>query len=242
MGRISIGFRLRRYPFQPYLSPERIKTPGQRSLSGLKWPQQITPSRITGGLFRVSNFPVFSSITFRTCFRTLYFLPQYRSRRNKSPCFSIPSALPGFPLYFSLRQSLRVADSIFPGGPGFRHQSGIHEGIQSSSADGIAGFVRTLVNLESPPAIREHLRHERQVFQAPAVVQGRKNFLPIPDFHPFPGAKVQGKIMFFIPQEFSCRRCLSLRLPFPMNIFSKHNLVYMRCVFPDYCTNHSERT
>jgi hypothetical protein len=48
----------------------------------------------------------------------------------------------------------------------------------------VASLVRSLVNLKSLPAEREHLGHKRHAIELPFVVQSTQDFFLAADFHP----------------------------------------------------------
>jgi hypothetical protein len=64
--------------------------------------------------------------------------------------------------------------------------NGILDMASSDRKDGIARFVRPLVDLKSFAAERKHLRHKRHAVELSVHVQGSKNFFLAADFDPIP--------------------------------------------------------
>jgi hypothetical protein len=58
----------------------------------------------------------------------------------------------------------------------------------------IASFIRTPKNSEPLATELEHLRHERHVLEAPAVVERGENLFPAPDFDPIPSPQIEALI------------------------------------------------
>src|SRR5215469_3467676 len=55
---------------------------------------------------------------------------------------------------------------------------------------GVAGLVRSFVDLKPLAAKCEHFRHERQIIQAAFFVKRRQDFFAAPDLHPIPDPEV----------------------------------------------------